>query len=253
MIFIFDGFADGQINKISKDGGYHAWGRSCLLYLEHLVIASISYRCTIHSCTMPVLLTCPVLSPITWHCRIFSFILWSGLWYVRGLAICLLLVCLWVLQDVTALIFWVLTYFPTELSSRTFETVPYLNEKTKSLLGVFHKSKEMFQGDASRSFFIEMTLIWHSNRPIKISIKFLIAFWNFPASLLRLYNKALTRELFVPYSDLSFWLLTHSIWPERQSSVVRLVCKSIILFQSWGNVIFSVTVFCSSYQAQFHT
>ena len=24
MIFIFDGFADGQINKISQDGGCHA-------------------------------------------------------------------------------------------------------------------------------------------------------------------------------------------------------------------------------------
>ena len=47
--FYFDGFADGQINKISWDGGCHAWVRSCLLYPEHMVIAFISYRCTIHS------------------------------------------------------------------------------------------------------------------------------------------------------------------------------------------------------------
>ena len=35
---------------------------------------------------------CPVLLPITSNCRIFSFILWSGLSYVRALTICLLLV-----------------------------------------------------------------------------------------------------------------------------------------------------------------
>ena len=44
MIFIFDGFADGQINKISLDGGCHAWGKSGLLCVEHLVMASVSYR-----------------------------------------------------------------------------------------------------------------------------------------------------------------------------------------------------------------
>ena len=33
-----------------------------------------------------------VLLPITWNCRIFSFILWSGLSYFRILTICLLLV-----------------------------------------------------------------------------------------------------------------------------------------------------------------
>ena len=41
-----------------------------------------------------MLLICPVLSPITWNCRIFSFnfILRSGLSYFRILTICLLLV-----------------------------------------------------------------------------------------------------------------------------------------------------------------
>ena len=39
-----------------------------------------------------MLLICPVLLPITWNCRIFSLILWSGLSYVRVLTICLLLV-----------------------------------------------------------------------------------------------------------------------------------------------------------------
>ena len=38
-----------------------------------------------------MLLICPVLLPITWNCRIFSFILWSGLSYFRILTICLLL------------------------------------------------------------------------------------------------------------------------------------------------------------------
>ena len=68
MIFIFDGFAYGRIDKISKDGGCHAWGRSRLLYPEHLVIAQISYWRTIH--IWPVLLIRPVLLPITWICRI---------------------------------------------------------------------------------------------------------------------------------------------------------------------------------------
>ena len=56
-------FADDQINKISWDSGCHAWGRSRLLYL---VIASISYRCTIHS-------LCLVFLPITWNCQAISF------------------------------------------------------------------------------------------------------------------------------------------------------------------------------------
>ena len=37
------------IDKINWDGGCDAWGRSHFLHLEHLVITSISYRCTIHS------------------------------------------------------------------------------------------------------------------------------------------------------------------------------------------------------------
>ena len=39
-----------------------------------------------------MLLICPVLLTITWNCRGFGFILWSGLSYVRVLTICLLLV-----------------------------------------------------------------------------------------------------------------------------------------------------------------
>ena len=34
--FYFDGFANGQIGKISYDSGCHTWSRSCLLHPEHL-------------------------------------------------------------------------------------------------------------------------------------------------------------------------------------------------------------------------
>ena len=40
---------DGRIDKISYHGWCHARGRSRLLYLEHLVIASINYQCIIQS------------------------------------------------------------------------------------------------------------------------------------------------------------------------------------------------------------
>ena len=62
---------------------------SGLLYPEHLVIGSISYRLPFIACVIN--LPC-IFLPITWNCRIFSFILWSGMSYVRTLTICLLLV-----------------------------------------------------------------------------------------------------------------------------------------------------------------
>ena len=40
----------------------------------------------------PMLLICLVLLTVTWICRVYSFVLWSGLSYFRILTICLLLV-----------------------------------------------------------------------------------------------------------------------------------------------------------------
>ena len=57
-----------------------------LLYPEHLVTISISYRCTIHS------LCYNLSSSFTYHLDLSNFILESGLSYFRVLTICLLLV-----------------------------------------------------------------------------------------------------------------------------------------------------------------
>ena len=72
MIFIFDGFGDGQINKIRYDGRCHALGRSCLLYPEHLGIACLATDVPLIACVINM--PCSFL-PIIWNCRIFSFIL----------------------------------------------------------------------------------------------------------------------------------------------------------------------------------
>ena len=53
-------------------------------------LASLCLRaCSTHE---HVLLIYLVILPITWNCRVFSFILWSGMLYVRALTIYLLLV-----------------------------------------------------------------------------------------------------------------------------------------------------------------
>ena len=70
--FIFDGFANDQINKISWDGGCHAWGRSGLLCPEtwwlHWLATDVPFiACVIN---LPY-----IFLPITWSCPIFSSIL----------------------------------------------------------------------------------------------------------------------------------------------------------------------------------
>ena len=73
-------------DKISGDGGCHAWVRSRLLYLEHLVITSISYQCTSIACVINL------RSIFVYNLDLSNYLLESALWYFWFLTLSLLLV-----------------------------------------------------------------------------------------------------------------------------------------------------------------
>ena len=95
------------IDKISWDGGCHEWSRSRLLYPEHLVITSTSYRCTIHSlCYQLAKYFCKQLGFVELFPRIWIAVFWF-------LSICLLLVYFVSAAGCYCFDLWILVFYIT--------------------------------------------------------------------------------------------------------------------------------------------